>query len=56
MQHRRSANADTHAGCAHACGCTHTGATQHLPALIDSHTNTHRPKACAYTRAQAATA
>lgn len=55
MQHRRSANADTYAGTAHACGCAHTSTAQNLPALIDTHTYAHRANACAYTCAKAAT-
>ena len=53
MQYRRSANADTYAGTAHACGCAHTSTAQNLPALIDTHTYAHRANACTYTCAQA---
>lgn len=55
MQYRRSTHANTYAGTAHACGCSHTGTAQNLSALIDTHTYAHRAKACAYTCAQAAT-
>lgn len=55
MQHGRSANADTHTGSAHACGCSYTGTAQHLPTLIDAHTDAYRAKACAHTRAEAST-